>query len=290
MESTNTLNSTLNNQAIDVEQAQYEAAPIATCSHCKKTVENEYWTGNGLMLCAACGPLFQRSMDSARSRKNFLSTSVRAGLVALLCGAGYAVFVGVTHYELALITIAIGHFVATTVQKRTLGFAQRRHQILAVVLTYIACSMGAIAPIGRAVWSRPPQQDVPSAQTQTTSENTGHSAATGQVESPPRPPVQTVTPPSAAVPPEPPPSLAQGLLALFTLAVLFMGLCLISPFLALTTGAQGIISVAIVGFALHTAWKKSKGVDYKLLGPFALQQTTLAEAPEPAQQVAESSG
>jgi hypothetical protein len=64
------------------------------------------------------------------------------GLTAIGCGIGYAVFVSVTRMQLALITIGIAYVVASVVRKASGGFSGPRFQVLAVVLTYLASTMG----------------------------------------------------------------------------------------------------------------------------------------------------
>src|SRR6185369_344664 len=127
------------------------AGEHVTCGLCKRAITTEYWQSLGKVLCASCRDVVNRTAAEARRGATLGKAFLLGGGVALACGIGYAIFVGVSGLQFALVTIGIGWAVGRSIQKVTRGFGTRKHQVLAVVLTYIASSMGYAPAVLKAV-------------------------------------------------------------------------------------------------------------------------------------------
>ena len=110
------------------------------CNQCKRPLGQQYWKLQKFLLCDGCKEGVSASL--AQSQSSFAKALVQGGLVALACGVGYAVFVGLTNIQFALVTIGIGFVVAKVVRKASNGLSGRKFQVLAVALTYVASTMG----------------------------------------------------------------------------------------------------------------------------------------------------
>jgi hypothetical protein len=129
---------------IDFERADFAepAGEHVECGLCKRAITTEYWQYRGNIFCDSCREVVGRSAADARRGATFGKAFLLGGGAALGCGIGYAIFVGLSHFQFALVTIGIGWAVGRTIQRVTRGFGGQRHQVLAVALTYFASTMG----------------------------------------------------------------------------------------------------------------------------------------------------
>ncbi|MDI1445588.1 hypothetical protein [Polyangium sp. 6x1] len=134
---------------LDFERAEFAepAAAHVQCSVCQSAITTAYYQLLDKILCGSCRDGVQRSVNDARGGTAFGKAFLQAGAVAVGLGLVYALFVHLTQIQLALATIGIGVLVGRTVQRVTRGFGSTRHQVLAVVLTYIASAMGYLPVI-----------------------------------------------------------------------------------------------------------------------------------------------
>ncbi len=138
---------------LDFEHAELAepAAAHLACGICQRPITTEYWQSLGKVLCDTCRRAVAATAGAARGGPAFGKALLLGGGAALGCGIGYAVFVGVTNIQFALVTIGIGWAVGRAVQKATRGFGSVRHQVLAVALTYFASTMGYLPAIYKAI-------------------------------------------------------------------------------------------------------------------------------------------
>jgi hypothetical protein len=247
------------------DHAQFEtSAPKGiTCHVCTQSIPHRYWQFAGQPTCETCRDGVLRAVADAGTSGAFGRAALRAGLVALACGVGYAIFVGVTNIELALLTIGIGFLVGNAVQKVTRGFGTRRYQVLAVALTYLAVTMGYAVPVVRGLRQ---------AATHETRDHSAPPPATSGSIPPAAEPVPPEAPDAPATSSAPaPPKERPGLGTVFFALAVVVVLCLLAPFLGLTQGAGGLLSLAIIAFALHEAWRRSRGITPEFTGPHTVQ-------------------
>lgn len=120
----------------------------ARCGNCNGDLEDRYWTLGAHVLCEACQRDVSHVLTQGRSPAAFARATLYGTGTALACGAGYALFVHLTGYQLALITIAIAYAVARVLRHFGGAGADWRYRAVAVLLTYVASTLG-YAP---AVW------------------------------------------------------------------------------------------------------------------------------------------
>lgn len=241
--------------ALQFDRADYRGEAGMACANCKRPLVGEYWQWQKHTLCASCRKAFAAKFDASRSGAAFGKAALLGGATAIGCGIAYAIFVGVTKFQLALITIGIAYVIARVVRKASGGLGGRRFQVLAVALTYVASAMGYAAPVFNSLKdSSSPHAEVapsPAAAPSTAPSGTGGA------------------PPAAQTPAPPPPSLSAMAFAI----VFLLGLVLAMPLLSVMDAPLGTL---IVLFGLWEAWKLSRGVSLEIQGPFPVP------APPPA--------
>jgi hypothetical protein len=238
-------------RVIDFDRAKYRAqdggasASAAPCAHCKQPIEGEYWKVQAQAVCKRCRDQVSELVGRSTSAKSLGKAALHGGLVALGCGLGYAIFAGITHIQLALVTIGIAFVVARVVRKASGGIGGRRFQVLAVALTYLASTMGYVPSVYKGLVEG--------------SENAQHAevaksgADVGANASPPAD--------QAGAPKHSP------IVALAMLAGILLAVSLAAPFLELTEAPLGLL---IVLFGLWEAWKLTREAHVAIEGPFRL--------------------
>ena len=259
---------------IDFDRAEFADAgdgEHVTCGACQRRITTEYWQLLGKILCDTCRDGVRRSADDARSGASFGKALLLGGGAALGLGIAYASFVGLAHLHLALVTIGIGWAIGTVMQRVTRGFGSRRHQVLAVALTYFASSMGYFPGVINAL-----RGSGSSAQ-----ESTAKSGAT-PTAAPSQTPAAAASGTAAATE-SPSPGAPDGKVSvanhglLFSIAVITVVsvvFTLAAPLLDIGSGFSGLLGLLIIFFGLRTAWQLSKGVEAVITGPHRVTPTT----------------
>jgi hypothetical protein len=224
---------------LSFEKAAYEGSSATPCSSCKAPLGQEYWKLGHYVLCEKCQGSVAATFAKAKTGSAFARAVLLGGLTALGCGIAYAVFAGVTHMRFSLVTIGIAYVVAGVVRRASGGFSGRRFQILAVLLTYLASTMGYIPDIFAGL----------------TDSSAEHASPAGGHDSSPTPGT-TAEPESHASP-----STGGVVMAIF----LLLGIMLAAPFLAFSSSPIGLL---IVFFGLWEAWRRSGAMPLSLQGPF----------------------
>ena len=240
---------------LSFERATYENRDQARppCGLCQKDLGPHYWRWQQRVVCASCRNQLEGTLAKSRSGASFAKALLLGGLTALGCGIAYAVFAAIANMRLALITIGIAFLVANVIRKASSGVGGLRFQVLAVVLTYVAGTMGYIPDIFKAISSDAKSH---AAQTQSTTPAASKEAdgKDGEVEGAPGDRHNAVD--------------AGGLLG--AIAILG-GIVLASPFLTFTESPIGML---IILFGLWEAWKRSRGVPLILDGPYNVAPQT----------------
>jgi Zn-dependent protease len=120
------------------------------CSNCKGRLGDAYWKWQQYVVCERCGAGIARQLAVTHSAARFGEAALVGSGAALACGLAYAAFVAMTKTQLALATIGIAYVVAGAVRKVSGGVGDRRFRLLAVLLTYVASTMGYAPMIGHA--------------------------------------------------------------------------------------------------------------------------------------------
>ncbi|HTM43914.1 MAG TPA: hypothetical protein VL137_03110 [Polyangiaceae bacterium] len=212
------------------------------CANCNGPLGEQYWHWQTKTVCEKCKRLLTETLDASQSKKAFGRAVLLGGATAFACGIAYAIFVGVTNYQLAIVTIGIAFLIAKVIRRCSLGIGGRKFQILAVALTYLASAMGYAPAVLSAMKDGAKQESA---------EHATASGAAGQVDD------EKSGKASVA-------ELATGIVYIF-------GVIMAAPFLV---ASQAPIGLLIVGFALWEAWKLSRGLPIALDGPYRAAPAT----------------
>jgi hypothetical protein len=198
------------------------------------------------MVCAPCAQQIQANQQPVRSSLLWRAALYGAG-AALAGSALYAAVAIFLNLEIGIIAILVGWMVGKAVRHACQGRGGRPQQILAVALTYFSISTSYIPVMVYQLAKHPPAA-VKQAQQQ---------AKNGQVTSGgTRPATRSAKGVGSAV--------GILLIALLTLAA-------IAPFLSLTAGISGLISLFILFIGMQRAWKLTERRQIPLVGPFTAE-------------------
>jgi hypothetical protein len=249
-------------EKIDFDRAEFEEpkGEHVECGLCKRTIRTEYWQAHGKILCATCRALMERTAANANGGAAFGKAFLYGGGAAIACGIGYAIFVGLSHMQFALVTIGIGWAVGTAIQKVTRGFGGRKYQVLAVALTYFATTMSYFPGIIQEL------RDMGNEHAQSASTASGSAGTPAPAD--PRATDAPERAPGADAAPAKPPRFGPGLSVLIALGVT-IALMLAAPFLTLSAGSgfSGLLGLLIIFFGLRMAWRISTGIQTTITGP-----------------------
>ncbi len=219
--------------SLQFQTAEYAASdPGPHCLLCKAAIGDTYYHLNGNVICKICAAQRQAVMEPAGGR--VFGKSVLYGLGAALAGSAlYGIVMLATGAEFALLSILIGIMVGKAMMHGSGGRGGRKFQIVAVLLTYGSITVGYLPAVVKGMYEK-------------------------------RQETETSAPAIARKPV----SAGRAVLALVAFIVLMLGLALAAPFLMLTTGFSGILSIAIIFFGLQRAWHKTAGDSSVLMGPY----------------------
>ena len=212
------------------------------CVVCKRPVGATYFHAQGQTVCPDCAQRIE-SGQQAPPAISLARAALYGGGAALAGCALYALVAIVTNAEIGLIAILIGWMVGKAIRHASHGLGGRPQQILAIVLTYFAISTSYIPVMIYQMFVHPS----PAVQKQIAAKKAARPS--GQVTSDP----VTAQPAATAV--------GKLLLALLLLAA-------VAPFLQLTGGIGGLISLFILFLGLQRAWVLTARSEILVMGPY----------------------
>jgi hypothetical protein len=212
-----------------------EATSAQACVVCKQSVGDTYYHAQGQMVCPLCAQRIQAGQLAAPAL-SLMRAALYGGAAALGGCALYALVAIVLHAEIGLIAILVGWMVGKAIRHASYGRGGRPQQILAVTLTYFAITTSYI-PVVLYETATNPHRVEQRQQAQTTD-----------------------------VPTDSRPRASFGGIALYLLM-----LAAIAPFLQLTSGFGGLISLFIIGIGLMRAWRMTGRTEILLMGPYQVQ-------------------
>jgi hypothetical protein len=145
----------------------------------------------------------------------------------------YALVAIVLHAEIGLIAILVGWMVGKAIRYASYGRGGRPQQILAVALTYFAITTSYIPVF------------------------IYHGATVAQTKN---------APVSSSAPADVRPRMSFGAAVLFLLMI-----AAIAPFMSLTSGLSGLISLFIIFIGLRQAWKLTERREILVMGPYPVE-------------------
>jgi uncharacterized paraquat-inducible protein A len=226
--------------------AAENALQISTqrCVACQQLITGPYYHAQGQVVCPTCAERIQSGQQAPPAIS--LVRGVLYGAGAALGGCIlYATVAIVTGLEFGLMAIVVGIMVGKAIRYASHGLGGRTQQVLAVTLTYFAITTSYIPVI---IYHSTKASKVAAQNTQVQSPND---------DGPSQPATAT----------KKPISVGTAFLYLFLLA-------LAAPFLSLTSGISGLISLVIIFFGLLQAWKLTGRTDILVMGPYASNQAS----------------
>jgi hypothetical protein len=227
-----------------------------SCVICGQSITGTYYALADKLLCSAC---FERV--SVPPSGNKLSRFVKASLMGL--GAGlvgaliWFVIRRVAQLEIGLVALLVGFMVGKAVRKGSGNQGGRGYQILAVVITYCCIAVNYMPDVIEAVFKAAREKQTATAPSPDAATRAPADPGTGDRGDP----AKFNSPKSA----KPEMSIGKAIGALALLLVIVFTISLASPFMA---GAQNLIGLLIIGFALWEAWKFNARRQLPISGPY----------------------
>lgn len=124
--------------------AEYVGSPGGDhCQFCHQPIASTYYRTNGAISCASCADGARREIDKD-SHSAFVRAIMFGAGAAILGLVLYAAFSIITGIMIGYIAVAIGWIVGKAMLQGSGGATGRRYQVVAVVLTYLAITLGRI--------------------------------------------------------------------------------------------------------------------------------------------------
>jgi hypothetical protein len=239
-------------------------ATATACAACKQPLTTSYYDVGGQQLCEPCS----RALTEAwNAQKGSLLGALARGLGVAIVGAViWTVITRVSGYEIGIVAIVVGALIGNAVKKASGNKGGRAYQLIAVVLTYLACTSHYVPQVWGAVTKG--ALDSAASKHATAEANAGEPGAD--------------TAEAAPATGEDAPVSSLGPVVLVMLALVTFAFSLAGPFLG---GFGNIFGILILGFALLQAWRINRRVELQIHGPFALSPAPAAAppaAPEPS--------
>jgi hypothetical protein len=226
------------------------------CTRCGNLCSERYYSLNTLLLCARCAMSAKRDIEQSDSWGQ-LFRSAAFGFGGAIVGA--VIFYGVmalTNLIIGFTALLTGYVVGWSVRKGARNFMRRRHQWLALVLTYYSIGM-SVVPL---TIQMAKQREFAAAATREAAlvDASPDSAATTDSASTQAPaaPSRRVRKSGLPLPLE----FVRLMLSIFILPLLFV----------VSSMPGGIISALIIALGMRQAWRMTAGRSLALAGPYRI--------------------
>jgi hypothetical protein len=234
-----------------------------SCSACGTHLPDAYYSVDGNPMCAACKGIAEAHTAPVREWPVLISAGL-FGLGAAIAGAViYYGVVAITNFEIGLVAILTGFMVGWAIRKGAGDRGGVRLQVTAAGLTYLSV---AVAYFALAVMANQGVEGVPG----------GSDSARAFTDSLAQPDIQSHDTAVATG------ELRQGgaLSSTLVVTLFLLGLPLIAAFSSMPSG---LISLAIIGFGMHQAWRMTGSSPVVVHGPFRVGRGPAAsESPSPS--------
>jgi hypothetical protein len=124
--------------------AEYVGTPGADhCQFCHQPIGTTYYRLNTSMACPSCAEKLRSELGVDNGTA--FGRALLFGFAAAALGLGlYAAFMTITGISLGYASLAVGWMVGKAMIKGSGGITGRRYQIVAAILTYVACTLARI--------------------------------------------------------------------------------------------------------------------------------------------------
>lgn len=226
------------------------------CAACGQPIVSTYYAVGDKIVCPTCREQIIAPVAGSRAW-SFVKASLM-GLGAGLVGAViWFAIRRVAHLEIGLVAILVGFMVGAAVRKGSRGRGGVGYQVLAVVITYCCIAANYMPDIMEVAFEKAREQHKLSASGAGNSAN-AELNKNGDLAA------QSAEKKSTA---HRQVGVGEALVATVVVFGVVFALSLAAPFLA---GAQNVIGLLIIGFALWEAWKLNARRQLRITGPYQL--------------------
>ncbi|HJS43929.1 MAG TPA: hypothetical protein VJ755_10695, partial [Gemmatimonadales bacterium] len=226
-----------------------QASPgTITCSVCGSALPDTYFVANSHIVCDRCRRAVEEDWNRGGAAGR-LSKAIGLGILAMIgCSLLWYIVLRLTDSQWGILAIVVGFVVGGAVRKGSKGRGGWRYQALAIFLTYTAIVSSYVPYVIEGVRNQA---------TQTASLD---SAATDGLATD----SLALANDSAATAATGTGGGDIGPLGRVFAIIILIGFLYAVPFLA---GAENLIGILIIGFALFEAWKLNRRTDFIVTGP-----------------------
>lgn len=234
------------------------ATPLGkNCAACGQLIVSTYFAVADQVVCPTCFAQINAPITGSR-----LGRFVKASLMGLGAGlVGAVIWLAVrrmAHLEAGLIAILVGFLVGKAVYKGSGGRGGLGYQVLAVVITYCCIAANYMPDVVEAMFSDPREQQEIAAQPDARNQAEGDAIK------------EKVDAVAAADAEKAPPAKGGFGMSIAATALLFTFAFAFSLALPFLQGADNLIGLLIIGFALWEAWKLNTHRPLLISGPYQL--------------------
>jgi hypothetical protein len=235
------------------------AAPAQHCLVCRQQINSTYYAIRDKMICPSCCAKVQAKPPGSKFARLVKATGLGlgAGLVGALIWFLIRRF---AHLEIGIVAILVGFMVGKAVRKGSGNRGGRGYQVLAVVLTYCCIAANYMPDVLEGLVAAVHDHHSKSSNVQTSSNSASNTDPTNTNNS-------NSTTGTGAEAPHAKPGALKMIVALVVLAIVVFVFSLAAPFLG---GAQSVIGLLIIGFALWEAWKFNAYRPLPISGPYQI--------------------
>jgi hypothetical protein len=122
----------------EFDRAEFDEGEGQNCASCKAHVAGQFYSVNGVTVCAPCGKGLAEHQKGGTTPIGLLRAIAFGSVPAAIGGLAWWALLAYTGYQLALIAIAIGFGVGAAVRMASRGRGGLAYQIIAVALTYFS--------------------------------------------------------------------------------------------------------------------------------------------------------
>jgi len=239
------------------------------CRFCHRSFAVECYHVNGQQACAVCARKASEGQTLVSHTAFARGISFGVG-AAVICFSLYSVLAILIHFYLGFVGLIVGWVIAVAIMKGSNDLGDKRFQIAAVLLSYVAISMSAV-PVyivhkmqhryfasANSAAARPAAASV--APAPPVPVRAGRSA---------KPAAPASTHPTGAPTIEPSPATRPPIhFATVAKDLILLGIA--SPIVGLEDPVEGIVGIVILLIAMRIAWRVTRTKAVSVFGPYSL--------------------
>jgi len=232
-----------------------------TCKACGNRLSDTYFVVNGHIVCENCRRTVEAEWERGGAAGRF-AKALGLGVVAMIgCAIVWYLVLTATNRQWGILAVIVGLAIGAAVRKGSNGRGGWRYQALAIFLTYTAIVSSYVPLMIDEMRNHPVELTKLDSSKKTLPQTIADST------------VATPTAASTTTTPEPAAQSSDakiGPLGFVIGGVVLIAVLYATPFLG---GAENMLSILIIGFALYQAWKLNRRAELKVSGPHRVSMT-----------------